>query len=386
MNVETILFALLRMEICGDAVSEEIKAAISPEIVEPLFELSRRHSIAQIVGNALSKLGTLGQDEASLKFRKWPVEAVTFHIRMSHAFHTICNTLEAEKISFIPLKGAVIRQWYPEAWMRTSSDIDILVRPEDHEAAVKCLIDKCECRYVTRSSHDVSLYFPGNIYIEIHHTLIEATISEAQEKVLSGIWDGACLEDGFGYRYRMTDAMFRFYHYAHMKKHIKNGGCGIRPFMDLWIMNHRAEQDRTGEEQLLARGELLAFANTVEKLSQVWFSGDEADHLTGMLAEFILEGGNGGTLKNRLSIRQAKTGGKLQYILYRVFMPYNTMKEYYPTIKKHKWLFPFYQIFRWVRLIFKKDIKRYVEEFSINANTTQKERMLITQLIEELNL
>ena len=66
MNVETILFALLRMEICGDAVSEEIKAAISPEIVEPLFELSPRHSIAQIVGNALSKLGALGQNEASL--------------------------------------------------------------------------------------------------------------------------------------------------------------------------------------------------------------------------------------------------------------------------------------------------------------------------------
>ena len=31
------------------------------------------------------------------------------------------------QIPFLPLKGSVIRQYYPEPWMRTSCDIDILV-------------------------------------------------------------------------------------------------------------------------------------------------------------------------------------------------------------------------------------------------------------------
>ena len=35
--------------------------------------------------------------------------------------------LEEAEIPFILLKGAVVRDFYPEAWMRTSSDIDVLV-------------------------------------------------------------------------------------------------------------------------------------------------------------------------------------------------------------------------------------------------------------------
>ncbi|MBO4954226.1 MAG: nucleotidyltransferase family protein, partial [Clostridia bacterium] len=33
-------------------------------------------------------------------------------------------------IDFMPLKGAVIRQYYPEPWMRTSCDIDIHVKKD----------------------------------------------------------------------------------------------------------------------------------------------------------------------------------------------------------------------------------------------------------------
>ena len=33
----------------------------------------------------------------------------------------ICEILKEENIDFIPLKGAFIRNYYPEPWMRTSS-------------------------------------------------------------------------------------------------------------------------------------------------------------------------------------------------------------------------------------------------------------------------
>lgn len=259
MNVETVLLTLLREELCGETVSDEVKEAISPEMLEPLYELSRKQTLAHIAGQALSKLGKLGQDEVSRKFQEKSMGAVTNHIRMNHAFHSICKALEEAKLPYMPLKGSVLKQWYPETWMRISADIDILVHAEDHQAAVKCLVDKCDCRYLIQSNHDVSLCFPGKIHIEVHHMLIEDTVSTAQEKVLSQVWDTACQAEGSQYRYQMSDAMFRFYHYAHMSKHIKNGGCGIRPFMDLWVMNHLVKQDRTGEENLIALGDLTAF-------------------------------------------------------------------------------------------------------------------------------
>ena len=386
MNVETVLFALLREELCGEIVGNEIKEVLSSQLLEELYKLSKKHSVAHIIGQALTKLGVLGQDELSVNFQKTAMDAVAYHIRMTHAFHSICNALEEEKLPFLPLKGSVLRQWYPEPWMRTSSDIDILVRPEDHAAAVNCLMDKCECQYMIQSNHDVSLRFPGRIHVEIHHTLIEDTVSVAQEKVLSGVWRTACLEDGSQYRYRMSDIMFRFYHYAHMTKHIKNGGCGIRPFMDLWIMNHRTEQDRTGEEKLFAQGDLSVFAAAAEKLSEVWFSGVEADSVSDMLARFVLEGGTAGTLKNRVSMKQVKKGGKLQYVLHRIFMPYENLKEYYPVLRKHKWLLPFYQFLRWCRILFKGRIGYSAKELALNANTTQEESAFIAHMIKELKL
>ena len=47
----------------------------------------------------------------------------------------IRTVFEQQKIFFLPLKGAVIRDFNPEAWMRTRSDIDILIREEDYEKA-----------------------------------------------------------------------------------------------------------------------------------------------------------------------------------------------------------------------------------------------------------
>ena len=46
-------------------------------------------------------------------------------------YENLCSAFEKAQIPFLPLKGSVIRKYYPEAWMRTSCDIDILVHDED---------------------------------------------------------------------------------------------------------------------------------------------------------------------------------------------------------------------------------------------------------------
>ena len=40
-----------------------------------------------------------------------------------------------------------------------------------------------------------------------------------------------------------------------MAKHFENGGCGVRPFIDLWILNHRRPFDRAKRESLLRDGD-----------------------------------------------------------------------------------------------------------------------------------
>ncbi len=58
----------------------------------------------------------------------------------------------------MPLKGSVIRNMYPEPWMRTSCDIDILVEKSSLDVAKKA-VQAIGFEYKGMGSHDISLFF-----------------------------------------------------------------------------------------------------------------------------------------------------------------------------------------------------------------------------------
>lgn len=84
--------------------------------------------------------------------------------------------------------------------------------------------------------------------------MIGDMVSKMQGQILDRIWNVAEPVEGFSHQYKMPDEWFRFYHLAHMAKHVTNGGCGIRPFLDLWIMDRKAMHDWQNQTALLAEG------------------------------------------------------------------------------------------------------------------------------------
>ena len=135
MTESTILFALLRHQICGESVCEEVRQAITPEILPRVYRLAAAHDLAHLAGQSLSQLKLLGDDEISQKFKQAAMQAVYRYVQLNFEYEQACAVLEKAKIPFMPLKGSVLRDSYPEAWMRTSSDMDILVKPEKLEDA-----------------------------------------------------------------------------------------------------------------------------------------------------------------------------------------------------------------------------------------------------------
>ena len=166
----------------------------------------------------------------------------------------------------------------------------------------------------------------------------------------------------------MSDEMYYFYHVAHMAKHFENGGCGVRPFLDLWILNHRMEFDGEKRDALLQKGGLLKFAKSSERMSEVWFSGAESDDLSDRFAAYIFHSGAYGTIEQRVQMGRAKRGGKFKYLLCRIFVPYSYLKKLYPILEKHKWLMPFYQIRRWFSVLFRGRVKHVTKELMFNAS------------------
>ena len=185
----------------------------------------------------------------------------------------------------------------------------------------------------------------------------------AATEILNTVWDYAnpCNENSC--RYTLNDSFFYFYHISHMAKHIVHGGCGIRPFLDLWLMNRNRNYSDENLKKLLKQGSMLKFADCAKQLSNVWFSGAEHSETTQILQDYIIKGGIFGTKETRMLSAQQHHGGKRKHIINRIFISHEDLAYTYPIIKKYRFLTPLCEICRLFSLLFgekKKFRKAYL--------------------------
>lgn len=388
----------IRYEICGQGERKNIVLLeVSVRFLSELCKFSKAHDVAHLVGNALSKCGvfanlpdTLEENERATiakikaKFDEQVFTAVYRYENINYELEQIKQTFNEAQISFIPLKGSVIRKFYPEPWMRTSCDIDILVKEADADKASKILAERLQYKINEKGQHDISLFSPSNIHVELHFKLMD--IEFKQVSALSDIWSGGQITPVSGYEYRMSNELFLLYHIYHMAKHFVHGGCGIKPFIDLWVIQNKIGYDEEKAEELLKASDLLLFYNHAMELTNVCFEGKPHNSVTQEMENFILQGGVYGTLEQHLAMSQNKKGGKFRHLLSRTFLSYEQMKVYYPSVKKCPILFPFYQVRRWFRVLFCGGRKTAMNEIKINQNLSEEKKQAAKNLINELGL
>jgi hypothetical protein len=350
------MFALLRSAVRGTALSHEEKKAFSPDMIPSLLTLSAKQDLGHLLAFALKQNGLLPKEHAA-NAEKRIFMAVYRCENLSRVLVELSEALEAAKIPFVPLKGSILRAYYPESWMRTSCDIDVLVRKEDLERAIEYLVSGLGYVEKDRATHDVSLYTPGGIHVELHFDLVEEGRAAHAIDVLGSVWDDVTLKAGTSFSYEMSDAFFYFYHIAHMAKHFETGGCGVRPFLDLYILDRLETANPKAREALLQKAGLSVFAAASRDLSEVWFGEREPDSLLLEMEEFLFRGGIYGSVDNRVSLAQTKKGGRFGYLVSRIFIPYDKLKRYYPVLEKHRFLMPLMQVRRWLMLL-RPDVAR----------------------------
>ena len=171
-----------------------------------------------------------------------------------------------------------------------------------------------------------------------------------------------------------------------MAKHFVHGGCGLKPFIDLWIIKNKVGFDEKKAQKIMQESGLLAFFERSTDLVNVWFEDKEHSEITQEMEDYILQGGVYGTLKQNLAMSQNKKGGKFRHLMSRIFLSYKDMAVYYPSLKKCPILFPFYQVRRWGRILFCGGRKAAMNEIKVNKKITTEEQERAKKLLEELNL
>ena len=352
-QIERILLNLIKHEVFQQKLDLCDAASLSEKDLVELLVLSYKHNVAHLAASALNNNGYFMNCPQKGQFMNEFYKAVFEQEKMSKSFDEVCSVLEKTGIPFIPLKGAEIRSLYPQPWMRTSCDVDILVKEKDLKKATDAILSIKGYSKKGESKHDIVFLSDNKTVVELHYKLLGSKKSPLYSKVIKDIWKTAKTCEDSGFRYKLSDEIFYYYHILHMAKHFRLGGCGLRPFIDLLLIDNKCGY--TAEiHKTLKNGKLLTFAESARKLSRVWFSDEEHDEITLQMEKFILEGGTFGSAKTRDESANQRAGGKIRYIISRLFVPYRYLKRDYPILEKCPILTLFYEFYRIFSLMFGK--------------------------------
>lgn len=352
---------------CRAALTDDEGIEVSA-LTPDALRFAKKQDLLHLVSVGARRLSVPLPDEVRNTLFEAELLSVSRYQKIFYEYRAVSDMFEAAGIFHVPLKGAVIRELYPEPWYRTSCDVDIFVKEEDLPAATALLQGKGYTVGV-KSVHDVSAFAPSGLHIELHFSLAER--KGEKEGLFSHLFDEVSLAEGRAYEYRLSNEMLYCHHLDHTLRHFARGGTAIRAYFDLFLMRKKLSFDEDKLAQLLELGGLSRFDEVASSLVDLWFfCGEETPLLEAVelyLAVGMMYCKTNGVVYTEYAQRGARRKGMLSYI----FLPYSQLCEQYPFLRKAPILLPFYEVRRWLRIIFrgrlKKNFKTAVRHTSVDA-------------------
>ena len=383
-QLSKIIFSLIRCELKDDAVDENIKSLCqSWDILSKVYSISKNHDISHLVASALMKNKIISADDND-QFQEQMMMSVYRYEQTKYSFENIQILLKRAEIPYVPLKGAVIHKLYPSPWLRTSCDIDILIRKEDTDRAIEILIQNGYLKQNDTTAHDHSFISPNQVNFELHYSLDQGDQLTKANTILGNVWENCSPDPENECCYVMDRDMLVFYHIAHMANHFIHGGCGIRPFIDLWLLDKNQYCDSSRLRDLLKESGLSKFYDGAMNLVNVWFERHKHNDLTREMEKFIITGGAYGSISNSAAVKAAKGESRIKSFSNLMFLPRSSLEIIYPKLQKKPSLLPYYQVQRWFRLLDPQKRKQILtltaKRNSVSKSTAQRVEYLLKRL------
>lgn len=395
-DVAKIALTLVKQAIAGEYSGEEIVCA-DEEVLRSLYAFSVAHDVANLVGDALIKNGSLKKEsEAYAKFSGAIFRSVLRFERSRHDSEAFFDALENAGIDFMPLKGAVIRDYYPRPEMRTSCDVDVFIEKKNVKKAVSVLTDGCGCKFISELYDEATLKTEGGVTLEIHGSLADGDDGNggdtARRRYFKNAMNESLVKEGYKHYRLQTAEEFVAYFIYHSAKHFRLGGCGIKAIADAFVIKNKIRYDEKVLIRKLDRLKLRDFYDVLFAIAEKEFgsgevAGDEEfKKIVATAEKFILSGGTYGG-GNHGEVRLATTkGGKAGYIIKRAFLPYGVLKQEYPILVKAPVLYPFCTVHRWFSALFGKKKRSLKKEIQTSRSVTDERKEEISNLFDSLGV
>ena len=334
--------------------------------LEALFEVCQKHILTACVAYALESAGIHDHN-----FTQAKEKAVRKNILLDAEREKILKRLESEKIWYMPLKGSVLKDWYPKLGMRQMSDNDILC-DNDYRARIKeIMLDMgFTCERFGKSNDDA--YFkPPVCNFEMHNELFTPAHVGKLYEYYKDVKERLIKDDGNAYGYHFSTEDFYLYIIAHEYKHYARGGTGVRALVDTYVFLRKFHDslDWNYIDAELAKLEMADYEKQNRELALKLFQEQNLSEEEQERLEYYIFSGTYGNIENSVKnlIDEKGQGSKKRYIWLRLFPPMEHYKVWYPWAYKHKILIPVAWLYRSISgVLFRR--KKLAAEFKYLKN------------------
>ena len=337
-----IAFALSKNILTGQMDTSFLSSDVDYQL---LFEVAVKHKIGSIVGCAFKAL-----DIKSGIFEDQIDKAQFSYVWYQIEKDSILNEIGNNKIWYMPLKGAILQEYYPEPFMREVCDCDVLFDWKYREKIREIMEDKGYITISYAGNHDVYQKFPC-LCFEMHNSLYGKSHDKKFYTYYHDVYKRLVSTNGNDYEKVFTNEDFYVYMISHEYKHYYNGGFGLRSILDTYVFLSRFENDLDKDyiSQELSKLGLVDFELINRKLVKKLFSDISLDQQENDMLDYIITSGAYGNLENNTKNAIEKSGSLIKFLWRRLYPDLDTISVDYPLAYKYKVLIPVLPIVRFYK-------------------------------------
>ncbi len=244
---------------------------------QQIYNLADKNGVSAIAAEVVKKLPEDCRPKGNILalFNQSFDAAMNNYNRKMKSLSAFLSALSLENIPHLLVKGAVLRNLYPEPALRTGGDIDVIVKHADYYDAAKALKSR---GFEQKNMKDSEAKF------EINGDAFEINTELESINIQSKIYFSTPFDDiseSVGYTYKLKPLYHLLYVITHVAHHLKEGGAGIRMItdIDILIRNYR-DIDIDSFLLLCENINIRKTAEALIALSKKWFSTPVAINFT----------------------------------------------------------------------------------------------------------
>lgn len=329
---------------------------------EDVLNAGIEHDVANIAYLGLMRGEEKPEKEVLLRWEQRYLLGIRRNAEQMSERDRIAAALHEAGIATLEVQGTVVKGFYPSEDLRNMSDIDFIIRHEDLEKAEKVIagldfeLGKGYGRDVNAKSKK------ANVEIHTEFFAQESEVFKIMHDPFSYVTEENALDA------RVSRDSFWLFHILHTLKHYLGSGTGIRRILDIYFVRRALENDVNWQmtKKTLAENGFEKPYEDLISLSEMWFSGKEADRDISEIAETVKYSGTHGKreLRVRRELEKMKSEGKhfvkLRFFLRRVFPPKEQIYLMHPYCREHNLPWAFSVVYRAYKVIMSSQRRKLI--------------------------